>query len=67
MADRDVTPNDQRVSIMSDMQHAEVLHVGPISDPNVVHIAADHGVEPDAALLTHHHIADHDSGLFDKA
>ncbi|BFU89047.1 MAG: hypothetical protein NTAFB01_02340 [Nitrospira sp.] len=52
---------------MSHMEHAEVLDIRPLSDPDVVDIASDHGVEPDAAMGTHDDIADYDSSLFDKA
>ncbi|GKS63401.1 hypothetical protein YTPLAS72_07050 [Nitrospira sp.] len=66
VADRDTTPNDQRVRVMRDMQHAEVLDVCSVSDPNRVHIATDHSVEPNATLLTHHNITDHDGRRLDK-
>ena len=52
---------------MCDVQHAEVLHVGPVPDTNVVHIPADNGMEPGAALFAHHDVADNDRRFFDKA
>lgn len=67
MTDRDLIANHEWMGIMSDMKHAEVLHIRPIADPNVIHIASDHSMEPHAAIFTHDDIADYDSGLLDKA
>lgn len=67
MSDRDIIADDQRVDIMSHMQHAEVLDICPVTDPDVVHIAPDHGIEPHTAIFTYDDIADHDRGLFNKA
>ena len=67
MADRDVIADDERMGIVSHMEHAEVLDIRSFSDPDVVHIAPDHGIEPDAAMVAHYDIADHDRGLFDEA
>jgi len=64
--DRHVVSDDQGMSIVGHMQHAEVLDVGPIADSNKVHIAPDHGMEPDTAGLAHHHVPDHDAGVFDE-
>lgn len=51
---------------MCDVEHAEVLYVGPFTDPNVVHIASDHGIEPDTALFPHDDVTDHNGCRFDK-
>jgi hypothetical protein len=67
VADRDVSADDERMGIVRHMKHAEVLDIRPFSNPDVVDIAPDDGVEPHTAILPHDHIADHDSSLFDKA
>lgn len=67
MPDCDVIANDEWTGIVSHMEHAKVLDIRPFSEPDVVHIASDHGVEPNAAMFSHDDIADHDGGLFDKA
>jgi hypothetical protein len=41
------------------------LDVGPITDPDVIHISTDYGVEPHAAILPHGNIDDHRRGFFD--
>ena len=45
------------------VEHASVLNVHAVADADAVHIATQHGVEPDAALVAHHHIA-YDGGVF---
>ena len=67
MADGHLVPNDQGVGIMRHVQHAEILHVGPVPDTDMIDVAPDHGIEPDAALFPHHYIADDNSGVFYKA
>lgn len=67
MSDCDVIAYDERMGIMSYMEHAEVLDIRPFSDPNVVHIAPNYGIEPHTAIFTYDDIADHDRGLFNKA
>jgi hypothetical protein len=67
MADRDVIADDEWVGIVSHMEHAQVLDIRPFSEPDVIHIASDHGVEPHAAMVSHYDIADHDGSFFDKA
>jgi hypothetical protein len=66
VANGHLVANDQRMGIVGDMEHTEVLHVGPVTDPDVVHVPANDGMEPDAAMLAEHDIADDDAGLFDK-
>jgi hypothetical protein len=65
--DGDVVADDERMRVVCDMQHAEVLHVRAVPDANVVHIAANDGMKPGAALFAHHDVADDHGGLFDKA
>jgi len=48
------------------MEHTEVLHVGPVANPYVMHISADDSMEPDATMLAQHDVTDHDASLFDK-
>ena len=67
VTDRHFVPDDQRMGIVRDMQHAEILHIRPVPDADVMHIAPDHGIEPDAAILTQHDIADDDSRVLDEA
>jgi hypothetical protein len=67
MPDGDVTSDNQRVCVVCHVQHAQILNVGPVSDPDVVHIASHYGMEPDTALFAHLHVADHDAGVLDKA
>jgi len=67
MSDRHLVPDDERMGIVCDVQHAEVLNVCPIADPDIVHIATDHGMEPDTALVTHDHVTDDDTRFLDKA
>ncbi len=52
---------------MSDVQHAEVLHVGPISNPDVMDITPNDCVKPHTALLAHDDITDDNGGRFNKA
>jgi len=67
VANRNRIADDERMGIVSHMEHAEVLDIRPFSDPDIVYIASDHGVEPHAAIFTHDDIADHNGGFFDKA
>ncbi len=62
MSDGDAVANDERPFVERDVAHGQVLNVGLLADTNVVHIAADDGVEPDAALIADFNIAD-DGGI----
>ena len=53
--------------VVRHMEHAEILHVRSVTDSDMVHVPANDGMEPDAAVLAQHHIADDNAGLFDKA
>lgn len=67
VTDSHVVANDEGMRVVVNMQHAEVLHVGSVSNADVIHIAADDGMEPGAAVFAHHDVADDDRGVFDKA
>jgi len=66
MADRYLVADDQRMGIVSDMEHAEILHVCPVTNPDKVHVSSNDGMEPDTTVLTQHHIADDDACFVDK-
>jgi len=66
MADGHLVADDQWMGIVSDMEHTEVLHIRPVADPDKVHVPANDGMKPDAAVLAQHDIADDHAGLFDK-
>ena len=51
VADGHLVTDDQRMDIVGDMEHTEVLHVGPVSDSDTVHVPAYDGMKPDAAVL----------------
>ena len=51
--------------LVKGVQNGAVLNVDAVSDAYGVHIAADHRVEPHAALVAHDHIA-HQSGVVGK-
>src|SRR5260370_8114026 len=59
MRDADPIPDNQRELVPLHVQTAVVLHVGLIADANIVHIAADGGVRPDAGPLADNHITNH--------
>ena len=60
VADGHVVADDERMGIVRHMQHAEILHVRPVAETDIIHITANHGVEPGAALLAHDDVTDHD-------
>lgn len=66
MADGHLVADNQGMGIVGDMQHTEVLHIGPVADPDIMHVPANDGMKPDATLLAQHNIADDDAGLLDK-
>ena len=51
MADGHLVADDQRMGIVGDMEYTEVLHVSPVTDPDIVHVPTNDGMEPDAAVL----------------
>ena len=58
VADRDPVANDDGIAIAHAMQHGAVLHIGVGADADGMHIAADHGVHPDAGVLAEGDVAD---------
>ena len=52
---------------MRHVQHAEILDVRTVAQTNKVHITPNDRMKPDTTVLTHHHIADDDPGVFNKA
>jgi hypothetical protein len=65
VADGHLVADDQWMGIVGAMEHTEILHISPVTDPDIVHVPANDSVKPDAAVLAHHDIADDDTGLFD--
>jgi hypothetical protein len=53
------------MSVVRDVEHAEILHVGPVADADEMHVTTDDGIEPDATLLAHDHVADDHGGILD--
>jgi hypothetical protein len=53
------------MGIVGDMEHTEVLHISPVTDPDIVYVSPNDSMEPDAAVLAKHDIADDHAGLFD--
>ena len=64
MADGHVVADDERRAVgfvrrpVRHMAHRQVLHVGTAPDHDAVHVAAQHRVAPDRAVITQLHIAD---------
>src|SRR5688572_896821 len=44
------------------MNNSSILYVHFVSHPDKIYISPDHGVEPGAAVITHHDIT-HDGGI----
>ncbi len=66
MPNADKVSQDRGVSVAGHMQHAGVLNVGAVTDPNVVDIAPHHRVEPDAGMVADDDIADYLRAVFDE-
>lgn len=49
------------------VEHRAVLDVDTVADSDGVHVAAQHGAEPDAALVAHCHVADYRGIVGDEA
>jgi hypothetical protein len=63
MGDGNVVANANRVFLVGAVYHGAVLYVYVIADTDGMHIAADHGIEPYAAVVAHYNIA-YNSGVF---
>src|SRR5262245_29607223 len=49
---------DGSVAVTSHMEHAGVLNVGAVANPNVVAIAPHHRIEPDTGMIADDNIPD---------
>ena len=50
---------DVTTEVVGDVQHSVVLNIGTFPDNNLVNVAPQHGVVPDARLLPECHRAKH--------
>src|SRR5688572_2364237 len=66
MPDADKISQNRGISVAGHMQHARVLNIGAVANPNVIHIATHHRVEPDAGMVADDNITNHLSAVFDK-
>jgi hypothetical protein len=66
MSDGHVIADQERMGIVRDMQHAKVLDIRAMPNPDDVDVAPDDGVEPDAAIFAHADIADDHRRVFNK-
>src|SRR5690349_1060995 len=60
VSDRYVASDHGLRSLIRTVDHGAVLNVRIISYGNGVHISANHGVEPNRAVLSHDHLPYHD-------
>ena len=64
MPHRHIVANDERRTFrlgrrfVGYMAHGQVLHVGPATDHDAVHVAAQHRVAPDGTVVADLHVAD---------
>ena len=58
VADRDVVADIDAILFFHAVERAAVLNIGIVPDANLVHVAAQHGVHPDAGVLAENHVAD---------
>lgn len=63
MSDRHIVADYGLGFLERTVDHGPVLHVHFIAHPDTVYIAADDGVEPNAAIITHDHIS-YNSGIW---
>ena len=61
VADGHVGADVERANLVGGVQAGSVLYVRAVTDFNICHIAADHGVEPYGTLVAHRDFA-HDGG-----
>ena len=67
VADGDPLAHDDRPFVAHAVKHGAVLHVGVGAQPDRVHIAAQHGIHPDAGVLPEGDVAKHLGGDVDVA
>src|ERR1700744_5570833 len=58
MAYRHPGAHNARVDHVVDVQHAVILNAGLMANANVVHVALDSDIGPNAGSFTDHHVAD---------
>ena len=58
MPDRHVIAKGDRGFLVERVENRTVLDVAMLTDGDSIHIAAQHGVEPQARSFSHRHIAD---------
>jgi hypothetical protein len=66
MADRYLVADGGAVRAAHHVNHRVVLDVGAAANPDGVHVAPDHDVHPDTALLTDFHVPDDLGTLIDE-
>ena len=55
---QDIGPNDCRMIFGRDMHHRTVLNISSLSDADVIDVATEHHVEPDARLRPNMSVTD---------
>ena len=58
MAHRDILAHINAVQLLHAVEHGAILHIGMSADADFVHIAAQHGIHPDARVFAKHHVPD---------
>ncbi len=67
VAHRNVVADFNNRLLIKSVEHRAVLYVDAVADGDGVYISAKHGAEPDAAFVTHRHVADKCGILCNKA
>jgi len=58
MPDRDIIADQGGMLFMGNMDHSAILDIGPLADPDPVHITTDDYIEPEARFRADRNIAD---------
>ena len=58
MSDRNIIADFYGRFLVKCVQDASVLDVYPVSDADAINISPQDGIEPDAAIVSHHYITD---------
>ncbi|MCY1542487.1 hypothetical protein D9M68_782350 [compost metagenome] len=72
VTDGHLVADQQRVAVrverpgVGDVEDAAILHAGAFSDPDPVHIAANHRQWPHRAVLAQFHVAEHHGAGVDE-
>ena len=67
VADGDVIADFGDRFLVQSVYHAVVLDIDAVADGDGVHVAAQHGVEPYAAIVTHGHVTDNNGAVGQEA